>query len=479
VVISAGSVGSAELNGFTIKDGNANGPGGNLTVLSQSIYSYEGGGLELTNSSPVLTNITVSANNSISIGGGINNYNSSPVLYYVNIIGNIAGSGGGIYNNSSSPTISNTIISGNIAGSSGAGGGIYNLSNSSPVFTNVTISGNTAGNGGGIINNGNSSPVFTNVTISGNFANYNGGGMLNNQACSPKIRNTIIYGNSTGIVNGGGSAPAITYSLVQGLTDESNGNISGDKNPLFVNQLSPGLSTDGDYRLQSTSPVVDKGNNDYFNAGASPDLTAIKTDLDGKNRFKNVIDFGAYEYGADVLPVEVVTYTAQAEGTIAKLKWTTATEKNSIAFIISRSSTGTNFKEIGNVAGSGNTSAEKDYVFYDENPLNGINFYQLFQVDYDGKKTDLGIRAVNFASVVNNLIKVYPNPVKNSVRIEFASNTYTRLELTEVSGKVLQQIQLSVIDTEKKMDMSNLPSGVYFIKLAGSDKVESRKVVKE
>ena len=296
VVISAGSVGLAELNGFTIKDGNANGPGGNITVLSQSIYSSEGGGFDLTNSSPVLTNITITENSASGTGGGINNYNSSPVLSHITVVGNIAGSGGGIYNNSSSPAISNTIISGNSAvAGGGAGGGIYNLSNSFPVLTNVTISGNTASYGGGILNNNGSLSFLTNVTISGNSA-ISGGAIYNNLS-SPKIRNSIIYGNSTGILNAGGSMPTITYSLVQDLTDESNGNISGNKDPLFVAPLSPGLSTGGNYRLKgNASPAYNKGNNNYFNAGQTPDLSAITTDLDGGARIQDgIIDLGAYE----------------------------------------------------------------------------------------------------------------------------------------------------------------------------------------
>ena len=92
---------------------------------------------------------------------------------------------------------------------------------------------------------------------------------------------------------------------------------------------------------------------------------AIKTDLYCKNRFKKVIDFGAYEYGAYILTVEVVNYTAQARGNSVKLKWTSVTESNNKTFIISRSADGKNFKEIRSVAGAGNASTEKDYVFYD------------------------------------------------------------------------------------------------------------------
>jgi hypothetical protein len=474
VVISAGDVGTAEINGFSIVNGFA--AQNNVIQVSQHpITENSGGGIYNVSSSPVLTNLTISGNGGTLGGGGIFNVSSSPVLTNVTISENIAissGGGGGIWNQSSSPILTNVIIKDNV--SQYNGGGMYN-SSSSPLLTNVTISGNQGVQGGGIYN-ATSSPILTNVTISGN----SGSGIYNDSSSSPQIRNAIIYGNSGGIINSDGtSVPVITYSLVQGSTDESNGNISGTTDPKFVQPLPPGLSAGGDYRLQEGSPVINKGNNALFAPGATPDLSAIKTDLDGKNRFKDVIDFGAYEYGAGELPVEVINYSAQAEGNNAKLKWTTATESNNKEFIISRSADGRNFKEIGSVAGAGNTSVEKNYVFYDQDPLNGINFYQLTQLDFDGHKTDVGVRIVNFSFTGNNLIKVYPNPVKSTVKIEFTAGIYHQADLTDVNGKVLQRLSLSNVDTEKKIDMSNMAAGIYFIKLSGNDKVESSKVVKE
>ena len=498
VVISSGDVGMAELNGFTITGGNADGERTSIAVAQLPVYRREGGGIYNVSSSPLLANLIISGNKSYAYGGGLYNrfsspvltnviisenksrdgggmYNqsASPVLTNVNLIGNNAISGAGIYNESSTPILINVSIIGNNAGADG--GGILNAS-SSPVLTNVIVTGNNADRGGGMFNS-ESSPVLTNLTFSGNNAS-SGGGIYNSES-SPEIRNTIIYGNSTGINNSDvNSVPVINYSLVQDLTGGSMNNIYS-LDPLFVNQLNPGLNTGGNYRLQSASPAINSGNKDYFNAGETPDLSAIKSDLDGNNRYRENIDLGAYEFGAYLLPVKIVNYTAQTEGSRSKLKWTAASESNNKNFIISRSEDGKNFKEIGKVAGAGNSTLEKDYVYYDENPLSGINFYRLEQIDYDGRKTDLGIRTVNFASVVNNFIKVYPNPVKTSVRIEFAANTYNQIELTDANGKVLQRLSFSSLDTEKKMNMSTLSSGIYFIQLVGNNKVESRKVVKE
>lgn len=387
--------------------------------------------------------------------------------------------GAGIYNQYASPTLINLIISGN--NSAWDGGGMYN-SNSSPIITNVTVSGNNATWGGGIYNNSSSFPVLTNVTISGNKATAGGGGIINVNS-SPKIRNSIVYGNSDGVNDFDASSISdISFSLIQGRMDESNGNISGISDPLFVSPLAPGLNTGGDYRLKGyASPAFAKGSIVYFASGAVPDLSSITTDLDGNPLISKTgtLDLGAYQYMAGSLPVTIVSFSAEAAGNRAKLFWTTATEINNKEFIISRSADGINFSETGRVAGAGNSNTPKDYVYFDENPSSGINFYRLEQMDYDSRKTNLGVRAVNFTSLVNNLIKVYPNPVKNAVRIEFSANTYHQLELTDVSGKLLKYMPLNTIDVEKRIDMSNLTSGFYFIKLTGKGGVESRKVIKE
>ncbi|KPA12631.1 hypothetical protein MHK_007163, partial [Candidatus Magnetomorum sp. HK-1] len=82
--------------------------------------------------------------------------------------------GGGIYCYETSPSLSNVTITGNTAN---YGGGIY-CSNSSPSLSNVIITGNSANvDGGGIFCSNNSSPSLSNVTITGNTANVDGGGI--------------------------------------------------------------------------------------------------------------------------------------------------------------------------------------------------------------------------------------------------------------------------------------------------------------
>jgi hypothetical protein len=134
VAVNIPNDGATVLDGFTIRGGNADAASGdNISVSGQSIGRSRGGGMYNCNSSPVLTNVTISGNfgdRSISNGGGMRNYNSSPILTNVTISGNRAvGNGGGMYNSGGgSPNIRNSLIWGN---------GANNITNSSstPSYT--------------------------------------------------------------------------------------------------------------------------------------------------------------------------------------------------------------------------------------------------------------------------------------------------------------------------------------------------------
>jgi hypothetical protein len=288
--------------------------------------SIEGGGMHNDASSPVLDHVVITGNGN-GTGGGIYNKNgSSPALTNVTISGNEAGEGpslggGGMYNTGSSPVLVNVTISSNTANSKN-GGGMYNANASKPVLVNVTISGNTAASGtsvGGGMYNNNSSPVLTNVTIAGNYAGMEGGAMWNGSSSTPRIWNSIVWGNTVpdpthgpGIKNNS-VTPVIAYSIVQGLTSTSDGNVADPGSSPFVSWQDPGSVTmpnsGGDYSLNG-SAGVNAGDNGLYPANADDTSVfpsglsaaaktainaALAKDLVGVNRKNGPIDMGAYE----------------------------------------------------------------------------------------------------------------------------------------------------------------------------------------
>jgi hypothetical protein len=312
--VSNGINGSAILDGFTIRGGNANGSSSN----------GHGGGMFIQSASPTIRNCNFYWNNAFHNGGGIYNSLSNPVLSNCRFSHNSAFDGGGLWISSASPTIigcsltENTAIrlGGGIflndgspslsvcrfAGNYGAfrGGGMYNYA-SSPMLDNCVFTGNKAeSSGGGGMHNAGASPSLYNCSFSGNSATT-GGAIRNIDASFPTIVNCVFWGNSTEVTDQDGSAAAMSYSIQQGGYPGV-GNL--DTDPLFLSQPDHAIAptVGGDLRLQECSPAIDAGTS----AVASGD------DFDGNPRPANAgYDMGAFEYQA---PQPLITCYADTDG---------------------------------------------------------------------------------------------------------------------------------------------------------------------
>jgi len=349
VVIGAGDIGTAELDGFTITKGFGN-SAASITVNGESVGRSRGGlaliespsvvinnctftdnsstwgALHSLRASAIITNCTFTNNKGGQSGGGIsvyggggtaileidnctfinntNNMSGGTAIYasgatlvtvsHCNITGNVANSGGGALNISNNTTfeISYTRIQGNSSTGTGTAGGLLLNDHATGTVINCIITGNRAtGNGGGIYFGNIENVSVINTTIAGNNA-ASGGGVYKYSGAAPVFANTIIYGNSSGITNNVGDMPVVTYSNVQeGYTGD--GNTSGD--PLFVSLPAYGdvPFTSGDYHLQAGSVAFNTGDNAVIPEG-------VTTDLDGNARIKNgTVDMGAYELIVD------------------------------------------------------------------------------------------------------------------------------------------------------------------------------------
>ena len=142
-----------------------------------------------------------------------------------------------------------------------------------------------------------------------------------------------------------------------------------------------------------------------------------------------------------------------------------------------RSADGISFEQVGTRKGAGNSSATLYYSMFDMNPLKGVSYYRLRQVDFDGQESKSQIVAVSFLE--NNVLNVFPNPAQTAIQYRFnsAADGVVNFELIDVLGKVIISQQVNVTkgqNTSEAFDISFLPQGVYFIQLkpAGSEIIE-------
>src|SRR5690606_5993586 len=224
-----------------------------------------------------------------------------------------------------------------------------------------------------------------------------------------------------------GSTATVTYSNVQytganaNEADYANGTGNLNIDPKFNN--SPASSTapftTGDYTLQSTSPVINKGEKSA--------ISGYSKDLAGAARIYNDIevDMGAYEYQG-VLPVTLISFTGKLYSNYVRLNWATASEKDNSHFNILRSADGKEFVNIGTLQGSGDSSTGNNYSFIDTNLPQGVNYYKLEQVDFNGKKSTSGVIYVT-TEIDKSMLSVYAGD--NFIQVNIYSTTKEKVQL--------------------------------------------------
>jgi Secretion system C-terminal sorting domain len=193
--------------------------------------------------------------------------------------------------------------------------------------------------------------------------------------------------------------------------------------------------------------------------------------------------FSPFIIASQVLPVSLVSFTANKIGTSNRLNWQTASEKNNSHFDIERSANGQNeWVKIGSVKGSGNSVITQNYNFADNTPLS-ISYYRLKQNDLDGT-----FEYSNVVSVVDkkskfNIASIAPNPTKETSNIIYNSdkNEIINLTLMDVSGRIVlaQNVSITEGSNNLSLNLSNLTNGLYILNLKNSDQVLIQKIVKQ
>ena len=179
--------------------------------------------------------------------------------------------------------------------------------------------------------------------------------------------------------------------------------------------------------------------------------------------------------GLSALPVKLGSFTVKKVNTSAQLDWSTEQEINSSYFSIERSTDGRIWTSITRVNAAGNSTSVKDYRAFDNNPLNGLNYYRLKQYDVDGKFEYSVVRSVSFNKVYD--IFVSPNPAKDFVNVSTTKNqnSILNIQFVDVSGKILRSVISA--DSKVKINITGITKGIYFIKVLGEDNVQTQKIV--
>lgn len=181
------------------------------------------------------------------------------------------------------------------------------------------------------------------------------------------------------------------------------------------------------------------------------------------------------------LPVELTAFDARGKScSSVELNWNTASELNNAYFEVLRSSDGKEFLSLGRVDGS-NAAQGSSYVFTDDKFLvSGAKYlYRLRQVDFDGKMTyhDV-ISYVHYCEGERSIFGVFPNPAFDRINTVFTGPFSDEVSLLLLSneGSLIRKMQVAPVNGS--LDISDLPSGVYQLKVVSTGEEYIAKFIK-
>jgi len=276
-------------------------------------------------------------------------------------------------------------------------------------------------------------------------------------------------GNATSGIGGGGgggSGPVVTngddgVGSMGGAGGMPNGGDGSDAGGNGANGTAPGGGGGG----------KGAGGNSINNF---PDGTGVLVSGDGGDGQVIIV---VTNYSCLVLPVELIGFKATVNNKQIALEWQTASELDNKGFEIQKSIDGIAWDMIDFVEGQGTVFDLNTYSYIDKAPAQGLNYYRLKQVDYDGAQEFSKAISIKFNETRIDM-KLYPTLAKEELNVDltnFADKNVT-INILNTNGQLLlnRVVNSSEIVTLNLIDL-NLSEGTYYVRCHSERQTTTKK----
>lgn len=317
-----------------------------------------------------------------------------------------------------------------------------------------------------------------------------------------KLMSVPDYAGHLLFVNG----PEENRDLVEGLLRSTDGGqsfteMTGTDEVLNVaiGKAAPGSDYPTLYILGKVNDVygywmsTDEGSS-WQNIGTYPlgiyaDATVMEGDMHNYGRL--IVGFsgnGFMYYQAEaLLPVSIISFTADIENQDVLLSWQTASEINTDVFNIQRSIDTEDWKDIGAVQAAGNSSELLSYTFRDAEIFSTLQdkiYYRLETIDRDGSLSYSEVISVEPTTTVleetfEPPFNIYPNPVHDLLNVTVQTDISfddVRISLYDIRGVII--IDQPMTAATMALDITEHPDGLYYISIQGSDINITKELIK-
>ena len=248
---------------------------------------------------------------------------------------------------------------------------------------------------------------------------------------------------------------------------------------LFSNGRKINMDADGVVQIYDGGILTGGNSGSRLNIGANTWWSGTDPPLMGPVTVSN----------GGVLPIELIEFNAIVNEDIVEISWSTASEINNDYFIVEKSQDALEWTITIETKGAGNSVNIVNYFEIDSNPLRGLSYYRLTQVDFNGDQETFNIIPVEHAPNGEGVMNIYPNPLKRGdcINILFKDvNCIGKQEilvvLRDIRGNEVYS-KIEVIDCRGGLvaiDRTNhLSAGTYLVVATSKNILYSKKIIIE
>ncbi len=186
--------------------------------------------------------------------------------------------------------------------------------------------------------------------------------------------------------------------------------------------------------------------------------------------------------GNIILPIELISFTGEPMDQGTKISWTTGSNIDIDYYVLEKSETGQDFREIHRVYVAGDSHDTQAFRYDDPAPIKGDAYYRLHWVEHHGN-IEYGPTILVKGKPAADLL-VYPNLARNDITVDLPegwSNELTHLRIFNIQGALQYAGAKSPGINGKRvsLDISDLAAGHYLLLAENHGQVMTSMIVKQ
>jgi hypothetical protein len=186
---------------------------------------------------------------------------------------------------------------------------------------------------------------------------------------------------------------------------------------------------------------------------------------------------------AIVLPVVLTDFSVSTTNNSNLFIWKTATEVNTKQFELQKSYDAVSYTTMATIPSANNSATEKSYSYTIASSATNTVYYRLKMVDNDDRSTYSNILKLYPGKKSFAINTIYPTPAVNKITVEWnaVKNTTATVFITDITGRAVKTLPVTnkIGFNKYQIDIANIQSGTYFIKLICDNESVMQKFIKQ